>query len=161
MKFFTPELYQEYQDISIDMEDKWDQACLDYEDYLKSVELPESVNNYLKKVNLHDAEVVGKDKKNDSIILIVHQENWGADKFICLLEYKNVVVTEEKWGFIKNPKHPYDSIPGELLTDKSYWMYDEFLVEGEYFIHNIMLSDGVVLKIKFKTFEFVKSKIEN
>ncbi len=152
MKYFTPELYVRFNSRDPDEADRadkeWDAAQDRYEKHLKRIRrrLPEKVRVLSNKLCLHDAEYQGF--ANSPLaplpwqLAIVRVQQ--ADKVYFLL----YVLTEDPE--IKRPV-----VSKVFSKEQPRWLYDEVdLEESGDFCHEILISNGLVLRLVFQQFDF-------
>lgn len=148
MRFFTPELYlrfnSEVEDIADRANDDWETALCDYELHLKGLRkaMPASVSA-LTRIDLHDAEWVGMDNgKNDAA--------WPKQLAIITLLKDNIL-----YSLIYQLVHPVVNSAQKnawpFSSKSKHWLYDEIDSTPEGYVHRILISDGRILEIPFRS----------
>ena len=152
MKYFTPELYGRFNSPDPDeanrADKEWDAAQDRYEKHLKQIRrrLPEKVRVLCDKLCLHDAAYRGLANSPlaplpwQLAIIRVQQ----ADKLYFLLY---VLLVEPE---IKRP------VVSKIFSkEQPRWLYDEVdLGKSGAFCHEILISNGLVLRLVFEQFDF-------
>jgi len=158
MRFFTPELYAQFNSPDDRVADRasaaWEEALRAYREHLEAIRpaMPSQVRK-LAQLCLHDAEVLGFEQGLQSLFPVPEAFGpgpfWSAlaivflwqDDTICSLVYLlwdpiRESAAREDWPFSKLRKH---------------WLYDEVDVAADHrkFLHRILFSDGSVVEIPF------------
>ena len=157
MKYFTPARYVAFNasddGVANNADEEWEQALSDYRKHVRRIrgKLPTSVRHLGEKLCLHDAEYLGMTKisipgsPGDVAILSVRAGHQPS-----LLVY--VLAAE-----------PFVSRPLEAVifeTTHPHWLYDEIDVgEDGILTHEILLSDGRVLKLRFVAFDTLSPQV--
>ena len=179
MKYCTAELYSQQQLVGDEFDDAesdrittaseaWDKSLAAYEKRLAEIraDLPESVRQFLEVGLLHDADF---ECWNASCLerafprrlqFVVRQNNWGPDKYLYVLRYKLVPPDPFAEEYQPQTKWALHKLPGFVNPEPPYnpqWMYDEFdVVAPGVYEHNVLMSDGVELNIRFSEFSFIR-----
>ena len=154
MKYFTPDLFLRFnspdETVADVADEAWEAAVREYHDYLDGLSdrLPDPVRQ-LARLSLHDAELLDWEE------MVQHSSDLGFEPVpgfavfslrqgdeILLLIYSTAspvrkYLPEDIWPFSGSEVH---------------WLYDEVDLASELggrFVHRVLLSDGVVLKIPF------------
>lgn len=152
MKYFTPELYAQFN--SSDpakaslADQRWDAAEVRYEKRLKEIrrKLPEKVRVLSDTICLHDASYLGFTKSP--------LPPWRWELAIIQLQQA------EKLYFLVYilPEEPVITKPVEspvFADEQPRWLYDEVdLLEKGTYSHQILISNGYVLNLVFQQFDF-------
>jgi hypothetical protein len=163
MKFFTPELLVRFRSADDDIADQankeWERAIERYRRRFQRIRyrLPESLRVFDREQCLHDAEVFGPAwlplpplrVERRVVVLIAQQINTmlpETQHTLAILEYS--VAT--------------DPVIEKPVSDESFrespapqWEYDEIdLIEPSLFSHEILFSDGRVVKMLFHDFRY-------
>jgi hypothetical protein len=162
MKFFPPELYVRYCSpdpaVASAAEDEWERAIRRCNRHYKKIkpELPESVRDFLDKQCLHDAEVFAPARlpqpalpgSREDVILVTQNVNTLIPASLNTLITLQYAVTEEP--LVETP------VASDVFHQANpIWLYDEFdVLENGVFSHEILLSTGRVLTIRFRAFRF-------
>ncbi|MFO0813913.1 MAG: hypothetical protein U0796_11875 [Gemmatales bacterium] len=155
MKFFTPELFAQFNSSDADIADRadnaWQNAILQYQKHLKKMRSCFTGQAWqLSRLNLHDAEMVG-------IETTVNQQIPLA--FITLLKDEHLV----SLVYVLADSVVRTSATATFPFTKSYrhWLYDEVDVNDDALEHRILLSDGSTLKISFQSVVINRTTIRN
>jgi len=154
MKYFTPQLYIDFNsddpDIADRADEQWERALADYRKHLKKIRgrLNEKVRDLAEVCCLHDAAYLGFTKislpsaAGDLAILAVEQGERAL-----LLVY---VLADEP--LVARP------LESPLFSDQAvHWLYDEVDVASDgTFSHQISLSDGRILALRFVDFDQIE-----
>jgi hypothetical protein len=167
MKYFTPELYVRYNSpdeaVVAEAEEEWDRAGERYTGHLEAIrpDLPATVLAFCDEHCLHDADVFAP-------ALLPRATAQGSPQEVCIVtqnvstlvpEYLNTLillhytVTEEPTIDV-----PLESdVFGQV---QPHWLYDEFdLVAPGVFSHEILISTGRVIKLRFRGFRYEVAKM--
>jgi hypothetical protein len=166
MKYFTPELYERIQNVKDESAlRQWDQAVNAYEQSLRQHgrRLPRSLMPLVKTYDLHDATVVS-----------IHLSSVALSIALQLdppLDYHLVLA----YTLVEDPIVNHNVLPELYRTQEVTWLYDELGI-GEpvtrpsdvrkpksrtrnqkktipVFTHDILLSNGWEIALKFRTFK--------
>jgi hypothetical protein len=164
MKYFTPELYQQFNSDDVEeaerADEAWDRAEVAYKERLASIRehMPSQVVR-LSELSLHDALVVSREEQVqpagewrffDGPFRFPFPGLWTAVAIVsvtageevisliyCLSDHTTTRDTPEGWRFSK-------------LQEQ--WLYDEVDMMNDRrgpFVHRILLSTGITLEIPF------------
>jgi hypothetical protein len=164
MQFFTPELYLKFNskrnEEALAADEEWENAITRYNERLESLrsKMPSQVVK-LTELCLHDADVLLRREQQQPLKLPFTPEwpPFGAwvppwygtftfavqqgDEVLAIVYLLSDHVTEQQpvqaWSFSKSREH---------------WLYDEINLStegGGHFVHNVLLSSGLVLSIPF------------
>jgi len=149
MKYFTPELYVRFNSDDSDVADQadaeWETATSAYRRHLQAIRdrLPESVRELAESTCLHDARYLGYAKipvpKSSGELVIVAVEQQGQ---LVLLNY--VLVDE--------PSLTSAGDAGVFADREAQWLYDEVDEFDGVLHHDILLSNGKILSLRFTAF---------
>jgi len=176
MRFFTPELYLEFnsQDDAVadQANEAWEGALTAYREHLAAIHncLPHQVRK-LSELCLHDAELLGSELRTEAVnatptspcpevagnsiaVLSLNQNETITSLIYSLARDTDAFPPPESWPFSGSRKH---------------WLYDEIDLVGDQpdaFVHRILWSDGSVLRVSFfsviiHSFPFPESGQEN
>ena len=153
MKFFTPECYVRFNSTDASVANRadadWERALAAYRKHLRSIrlKLPASVASLANDACLHDAEYLGFSKmtmpamSGDVAMIAVRKD--GAVNFLVYVLDGEPLVTR-----------PLESDAFDV--SQPHWQYDEVDVVGPgVFQHEILLSDGRVLSVRFTAFDML------
>jgi len=157
MRFFTPELYLQFNSSDDGVADRanetWEKAIEDYRSHLEAIR--DGMSSQVKKVaelDLHDAEVLGMEFQSLSppppqfwpgpfwsalAILSLKHDKTIQSLIYTLWDRVREYQAKEDWPFSKSRKH---------------WLYDEVDLAKEgrgAFLHRILFSDGSVVEVPF------------
>ncbi len=153
MKYFTPELYVEFNSDNLAVADvadtNWEKATADYRKHIAKIggRLPGKARELAESLCLHDAVYMGYLKapvpKSSAELAVVAVEK--ADDVILLIY---VLADEPSFGA------PYEA---DVFSDVAvHWLYDEVdALESGVFSHDILLSNGRTLSVKFVAFDML------
>jgi hypothetical protein len=145
MRFFTPELYKQFNSSHDDDADRadeaWEAAIQAYQSHLDAMrdKMPREVQK-LADLCLHDAEILAWDHGPfwAPVAVFSLRRNQEAFSIIYfLLDHVREQPPKGTWPFSKLRKH---------------WLYDELDMAKNgpgMFLHRVLLSDGTVLEIPF------------
>lgn len=153
MKYFTPDLYVEFNSNDPAVADRadadWEQATADYHKQVRKIgsRLPGKTRELVESICLHDAAYLGYLKapvpKSSGELAVVAVEK--ADDVFLLI----YVLAEE----------PSFSTPhtADVFSDIDvHWLYDEVdATDRGLLSHDILLSNGRVLSVKFVAFDML------
>lgn len=153
MKFFTPELYARFNSANAAIANRadadWERALPAYRKHLRSLrsKLSGSVAKMANEICLHDAEYLGFSKMTmpamtgDVAMIAVRKD--GAVCFLIYVLDGEPLVTR-----------PLDDEAFDV--SQPHWLYDEVDVTSPgIYQHEILLSDGRVLSIRFTAFDML------
>jgi hypothetical protein len=157
MKYFTPELYLQFNSFDVDEADRadeaWDRGEAAYKERLASIRrhMPSQVVK-LSEMCLHDALVVSREEQAQPdgpysspvpylwtavAIVSVTRGEQVVSLIYCLSDHIMTRDAPEEWRFSKSQEH---------------WLYDEVDMIDDTkgpFIHRILFSTGVTLEVPF------------
>ncbi len=150
LRFFTPELYVQFNSSDPELADRandaWEAAVDAYQTHLRRLQkqLPRGAKE-LSKVSLHDAELLDAQKPIEAskelglITLVDRSANDEGQARLLLYALAGPVRSTKvrSWPFpAQNP----------------HWLYDEFdqSSTGDGWVHRILLSDGRVVTVPFR-----------
>ena len=153
MKFFTPELYLQFNSTDKETADRadqvWEKAIKDYHSHLDTLraEMPAGVKEFAEKLCLHDADFIGFQEE-------VHEPRhafYSPVTPVAILSLKHadelVVLVYALWDKTRHSHRP----KGWPFSDQQpHWLYDEIDLDKSFprlFWHRILLSDGKVIQI--------------
>jgi hypothetical protein len=153
MKYFTPELYVEFNSddpaVADTADADWERATADYRQHLRKIvgRLPGKARELAESTCLHDAVYLGYLKapvpKSSAELAVVAVEK--ADDVLLLI----YVLTEEP---SLGPPHG----AGVFSDIAVHWLYDEVdATDRGVFSHDILLSNGRTLSVKFVAFDML------
>ncbi len=159
MRFFTPDLLQQFNSPdpkrAADANEAWERAIVEYRRKLKRIRarLPEPVRGYLDEYCLHDAEVLGLVRSSAPVLTCSFKVVWlfirQGDRFSVL-----------KYHLTKDPVVEYPVFPESMCSEQARWLYDELdVLDREGFSHEILLSNGFLIRIVFSEFETVTGEV--
>ena len=150
MKYFTPECYMRFNSADASVANRadadWERALTAYRKHLRSIrlKLSASVAHLANDTCLHDAEYLGFSKMAmpamTGDVAMIAVRNDGAVNFLIYVLDREPLVTR-----------PLESDAFDV--SQPHWLYDEVDVVGPgVFQHEILLSDGRVLLVRFTAF---------
>ena len=163
MKYFTPELYLQFNSLDVDeaecADEAWDKAEAAYKERLESIReyLPPQVV-MLSELCLHDALVVARTEPTQTPgeFCLFDGSHSFPPKFGGAVAIVSVTIGEEVFTLIyclNNHISTRDALKGWRFSKlQEQWLYDEVDVldaSKSSFVHRILLSTGVTLEIPF------------
>jgi hypothetical protein len=162
MKYFTPELYVQGNLENADQVDQaemaWEQAIQRYREHCRTIEphFPDALRKFHQELCLHDADVFGPaylplgslPGNARAVVIVAQQVN------TLLPEFHNTLAILQ-YGIVAEPVVEVPVQSGIFQTSHATWLYDELdLIEPGVFSHEILLSDGRVVKLRFRDFQY-------
>jgi hypothetical protein len=151
MKHFTPVRWVQLQDVATEASFRaahaeWEEALADYRHELDAIRprLVDTLRRFADAESLHDALLVAGWRESKRLTLLVKPEP-PSDRYVVL----TYTLTGEP-GI--NPS----ALPPEYRTEHATWMYDEISIEGDVFVHSILMSNGVEITVRFDHFEVAR-----
>jgi hypothetical protein len=165
MRFFTPELLAQGNtadaDAVVQVDEAWEEATERYAQHLAAIEcsLPESLRSFHCDSCLHDAEIYGPTQSMSpangngtaaarSVTLTARRgEASGPDAAdaLIILHYEALA----------GPTFSRPIVSEAIETSKPLWLNEEVdVVAPGVYSHEILLSDGHVVKIVFRDFYY-------
>jgi hypothetical protein len=151
MKYFTPEVLGQVASRDDDVADAgfhaWDRAIVRYKRRWMRIKhaFPKSVRRFeTEPICLHDAEVLSMARRKNEFVMVLHQEPPSRD--IVILKF-----TLDGEMEIDTAGLPPDGPP-----DRVFWLYEEFdLDRDKRRRFEVMLSNGWIVKLHFRKFDFL------
>lgn len=159
MRFFTPELYLQFNSSDDEVADRadeaWGRAVQEYRQHLDGIrsQMPSQVRE-VAELCLHDAEVLGLEEVPQAF-LPYPEPFWPGPLWttVALMtlqrEEKLTVLVYMLWDRVR--QHPgLEDWP--FTKTRKHWLYDEMDVASEHrpaFLHRILFSDGSVVEVPF------------
>jgi hypothetical protein len=157
MRFFTPELYIEFNSADDDVADRadreWGAAIENYRRHLDGLrdQIPAQVCK-LAGLCLHDAELLAiEEPMGPAFPVPLHPLSLGIGFAILSVRQGGEIVSliYALWDQVR--KHA-SKVPWPFSSQRMHWLYDEVDVapslQGRFF-HRVLLSDGTVIEIPF------------
>jgi hypothetical protein len=161
MKFFTPELFVQGNSSDDDVIDyveaEWERRTKRYKRHYKKIEtqLPLILRKFHEEQSLHDADVFAPaflprnaPWNGREVVIVAQQINTLFAEYINTLAFLEYTITAD----------PVITVPVDSPIFKKrhpIWLYDEVdLIEPGIFAHEILISDGRVVKIVFSDFNY-------
>jgi len=162
MQFFTPELYLRFnsanEEDSMAADEAWEAAIERYGEHLRSIggRMPSQVVK-LTELALHDAEILLRQEQQEPLDNPYTPEwplfvPWYGTFTFATRRDDQVVTIDYFLRDHVSEKQPTDNWP--FSKSREHWLYDEVHLvggPGTHFLHNVLLSTGVVLSIPFST----------
>jgi hypothetical protein len=157
MKYFTPELLLRFRseddDIADAASEEWERAIARYRRRFRKLRpsLPESVRKFHDEYCLHDAEVCAPARlpggQQDVIIVTQNLDT-------LFPEHLNTLITLQ-YAVAEAPVIERCPEADAFYQRHPIWLYDEFdVIEPGVFSHEILISTGRVIKIRFRDFRY-------
>jgi hypothetical protein len=157
MRFFTPELFIEFNSSDDEVADRadkaWEAAIQEYHRHLAGLrdQIPTQVRK-LSELCLHDAELLAFDQPSEPFFPLPFEPLpfWSGFAILSVkLDDKIVSLIYVLWDHIRKfqPKEPWP-----FSKQRPHWLYDEIdvaPVPGGRFLHRVLFSDGMVWEIPF------------
>lgn len=149
MKFFTPELFLEFNSADDEVADRadeaWDLADREYLEHLSAIgdQLPANVRE-LSELALHDAEILTCEEHDTS----------DGRRIAILSALLNGHVVTLIYSLDDHIHRHEPAEPWPLPNGPSLWLYEELDLStkpGGQYVHRILCSDGVVIEIPFES----------
>lgn len=164
MKFFTPELYLEFNSDDDQVADRadaaWEKALTAYRRHLTDLEprLPSSIRQ-LTEINFHDAEVLSlQEAAEPTDVSLPKKDHLLAGRSYAVLSLRQ---GSQVTTFIYALADPLRQAPSPkewcFSSERQHWLYDELDLAAStrpdrvVFLHRILFSDGSVLEIPFSS----------
>ena len=162
MKFFTPELFVQGNSLNPTLVDQseaaWEEALDRYGIHFQSIadSLPESMRRFCDEQCLHDADVFAPaliDGPPKQVMIVAQQVNTLRPETL------NTLITL-RYDVVEDPTIEIPVV-SELFSDRCpVWLYEEIdVVAPGVFSHEILYSDGRVLKILFHDFHYDTARL--
>jgi len=156
MRFFTPELLKRCRSSgraeAEPAEAEWDAAIDAYARHLKALrrDMPIAARRALRLPSLHDGELLGYmgERTAPRATMIVRLEGHEGDPG-RLVAFRYLTSTPDGKGGIAAEHHDVGA-KGDISKHKSRILADEFDSEGDVFAHSVMLSNGLVFRVRFR-----------
>jgi hypothetical protein len=162
MKYFTAEMYVRFNEVPDDESDaaheEWELAGRRYERRYKKIapQLPEELRRFHDEQCLHDADVVGP------ALLSTHLYPWNSRDVTIVAQQINTLIPQFKNTLailqyaVTEPPVVEQPLRSAVFSDvQPIWLYDEIdLVEPGVFSHEILISNGFVVKLRFREFHY-------
>jgi len=161
MKFFTPELYVRFgssdDDVALPAHEEWEQVIKRYRRHYKKIEtqLPLALRKFHDEQCLHDADLfapailpANAPWNGPEVVIVAQQVNTLFPEFINTLAILQYTITTD--AVVEVP------LQAEIFRKvQPIWLYDEVdVVEPGVFSHEILVSDGRVIKLRFRDFNY-------
>jgi hypothetical protein len=163
MRYFTRQLYQDFNspdDAIADRADEaWEVTLREYNKHLQGIHdrLPSNVAR-LAELNLHDAEILSRAEEIQpgipfgNLDLTISIPFWSAVAIVSVRIGDDILsLIYSLWDHIREQPAPDD---WRFSRMREHWLYDEVDVASERrgpFLHRILLSSGVEVEIPFVT----------
>jgi hypothetical protein len=150
MKYFTPDRYLrlgnlEDESAFLAAHEEWERAMSEYRDHLQKIRarLPAGMRRLVESVYLHDARVVD---------MVLGTRN----RFVITLQPESLPTHRIvlAYSLLGRPTIHRQALPESARSEPLEWLYDELDIGGKKpvtFRHDILLSNGWELKLRFRT----------
>jgi hypothetical protein len=145
MKYFTPERYLRLGNLHdrqafLAAHEDWERAIKAYKTRLRTIadKLPAGLRP-LQSIYLHDARVLDIWQGAVSRFTITLQPESDPCKLVVLA-----------YSLVEAPTIVQDVLPADNRSEPIAWLYDELDVEGASSLHNILLSNGWEIRLRFR-----------
>lgn len=163
MKYFTPQLYAESNDLDdsrvMAAMKKWDVGLARYRAHLKRIErhLPPSLREFMSSICLHDAEVIGPVVTRHPMVPGHHEVVFVTCNQMPIDGSPKGQVVFLRYLVVNQPiqDRPLDAKVFATHPHPVLWLYEELdVIKPGLFLQEILLSDGRVVRIEFKDFSY-------
>ena len=164
MKYFTPDLFvalnSQEEDVVDAALEKWDAARDDYRKHFAKLEkkLPKSFVKLCKAVSLHDSLV---ERPANPVVTISQTDDEGEQcRAIISLRCEHAEFDLIYLDLVK-PTEWSKPVESDRFSDEHVlWLYDEVArtKDGD-FTHEILFSNGCVVRIAFQGFKYVERPV--
>jgi hypothetical protein len=154
MRFFTPELYLQFNSSDDEIADRaneaWEKALHEYQDHLDAIRprMPSQVRK-IAELCLHDAEVLGLEQEVQSLF---PEPFWSAMAILSLKQDRTIqTLIYMLWDRVREYPARQD---WPFSRSRKHWLYDEVDLAADRqgaFLHRILLSDGCIVEIPFRS----------
>jgi hypothetical protein len=155
MKYFTSDLYSRLQEMDKPSKlhvalQEWDQAARNYDQQLQKIlpDFPRTLRRLVSDYPLHDGDVLSVGDGGDTFVILVQLENAPND------------LVEMVYFLKSKPEIDKFALPGQFCSPSPQWLHDEISIEPHYrpneaktFVHDIQLSNGWEVKLRFSDLE--------
>lgn len=152
MKFFTPQLYLEFQSpiftIATMADAKWEVATCRYRAHLNNLPLTPAVA-ILNDLCFHNAQFVSLRNKKSLVIIVVSMPN-GIFELVYYDANYRISPPVAAWHKTFPTKH------SRVPINEVFWLYEELHHKNNKFRYEILTNDGRVIKITFATITVTK-----
>ncbi len=161
MKFFPPDFYLRFASdddaVALEAHEEWERRVKRYRRHYKKIEgtLPLKMSQFQTEQCLHDADVFAP-------AVLPNTAPWEEGKVVIVAQQLNTLFPEYANTLailhytITSP--PVVEVPLDSPVFKKVqpiWLYDEVdVVEAGVFSHEILISDGRVVKLLFSDFNY-------
>jgi len=161
MRFFTPELYIQFNSSDDEVadlaNDAWENAVQKYQRHLENIRprMPPQVRK-VADLCLHDYEVLGFQQEFQSASPLPEPfwpaPFWSAVAIMFLKREQTLrFLIYVLWDRVREHEAKKD---WPFAAERKHWLYDEVDIEADQrglFLHRVLFSDGMVVEIPFAT----------
>jgi hypothetical protein len=161
MKFFTPDLYVRFnsrdEDAALEAHEEWERRIKRYQRRYKKIEpqLPPMLRKFHDEQCLHDADVFAPALlsgnapwKPPEVVIVAQQINTLFPEFVNTLAILQYTITTDPVIEVPVQSEVFNRV-------QPIWLYEEVdVVEPGIFSHEILISDGRVIKLLFRDFNY-------
>ena len=163
MRFFTPELYLRFNSrddaVALAADAEWEAAIARYDGHLESFrsKMPSQVVK-LSEMCLHDADILLRQEQQEPFELPYAKTGpapwplvpwYGVFTLAVRHEDQVLAILYFLWDHVAEKPATQD---WPFATTREHWLYDEIdytAGAGGHFVHNVLMSTGIVLSIPF------------
>jgi hypothetical protein len=164
MRFFTPQLFV---DLNSDdeavverAEQQWEAARKEYREHFRRIEerLPQALVKLCRMVSLHDSRV----ERSASPAWVVYESGQRGQRSQAIVSVR-LERADFDLFYLDPPEptrltRPVDSVV--FHEENVLWLYDEvYSLQGGVFSHEILFSNGNILRVTFRDFWYVERPI--
>jgi len=162
-EFVLPSLHEALQtndEVKLDIAtDAWEQASIDYQNYLSEVDWPEWLHDFIfgepgtginSSEKLHDAEVKEFWSDGKKLIMVLSTKDcaWDARKAVVVVEYKLASVPVV--------------LDGKMFDNSGReFMYDQFFDLGSGVYRHYIMFNNMNVQIDFNYLKFTRFEMSN
>jgi hypothetical protein len=162
MRYFLPELYVQANaaddDVADDAAAALERASEEYNQHWASIKehLPASVIRFYEEQMLHDADVLSP------AVIAEATGAWQPGDVVIVAQQVHTLQPEYRYtlaflryGVVQPPSITIPIVSRVFCATQPTWLHDEFdLVDVGVFSHTILLSDGRVIRLVFRDFDY-------
>lgn len=159
MRFFTPELYRQFNSANEEEADQadaaWESALQHYQFHLREIwdKLPSPIRKLTERC-LHDAELLACHTEIEPLPLSIEPHfpgsPWLASEILSLKSGNEI--TTLIYTLWDRPRESPALSDWPFSTERKHWLYEELDVvdpQRGLFVQRILFSDGAILEIPF------------
>jgi hypothetical protein len=145
MKHFTPERYLQLGNLDDEQaflaaHQQWEDAITAYGEQLQRIQpgLPPGLRDLVRSLYLHDARVLAM-HQDERWFIITLQPPSDPDRLVVL-----------GYSLVEEPRIERQALPAEFCRVPIEWLYDELDLDQAVLRHDILLSNGWEVNLRFR-----------